>query len=728
MKIFSLKKILSLFVIFVLFVIAIFFNFCDYFYKFDNWQFIRYSQINQKEDVVDYVKFTEQDINSATFDFYPSKKHFAGFVIYYDLENIDSLEQNQNLDIVIEKDGKYVSKSSVPYSLLKDKHEFYVVSPKNFNVNTLYKVHINNINKGLTFLQTKDYYNSKDVKNCNFLITPFYNKLAISSKLLCVIDLFLFVLFLVCIYNLTNRNLLKKSLLFFSCLAVFSSIYVFSFPNKDRGFYEFEKNSEDLVISSILAKRNQDYISSFGLVDCRDMTGEYYFFKREFLTDFYFVDGYSIEQPVVQLWNSEFIKDKAVVGNYLLFENGKKFEIIKTTFDKNDKRRINLTLNCQHPLNKYKYGSLANATFCDNEGNTFLNHEYNLYKSQVGLQGHIFKAFFQFEDHELMNLLCALLLAAVVSLIVILISAKYNRLFAIICFIVFAFAEEIVCYAQNLYWVPFTFFFPTLVGLFIAIYYKNAKLRYVGYLLAFLSILIKSLCGYEFLSTIMLSMILFLSVDAIMAFFNRDKDNFKSLLKVIFVVGILGCLGFIIAIGLHAYIRPGADGNIIKGLALIFNEDVARRSFFVDPNILKLHPDLEPYIKASVLHTIYIYFNFHNNWIAQNILWGFNFLSFKFLFVAAFASLFLKYFMIRKITFEYPFFVFAFITTISWYVLGKSHAALHVHMCFILWFFGFIQICFYTILSTALEFLEYIHSHYSTYKKISNWFLSNKLK
>ena len=81
MKIFSLKNILSLFVIFVLFVIAIFFNFCDYFYKFDNWQFIRYSQINQKEDVVDYVKFTEQDINSATFDFYPSKKHFAGFVI-----------------------------------------------------------------------------------------------------------------------------------------------------------------------------------------------------------------------------------------------------------------------------------------------------------------------------------------------------------------------------------------------------------------------------------------------------------------------------------------------------------------------------------------------------------------------------------------------------------------------------------------------------------------------
>ena len=37
-------------------------------------------------------------------------------------------------------------------------------------------------------------------------------------------------------------------------------------------------------------------------------------------------------------------------------------------------------------------------------------------------------------------------------------------------------------------------------------------------------------------------------------------------------------------------------------------------------------------------------------------------------------------------------------TTLSWIILGKSHSYIHTHINFVLWYFGFVQICLYEII------------------------------
>ena len=37
----------------------------------------------------------------------------------------------------------------------------------------------------------------------------------------------------------------------------------------------------------------------------------------------------------------------------------------------------------------------------------------------------------------------------------------------------------------------------------------------------------------------------------------------------------------------------------------------------------------------------------------------------------------------------------AFLTSVSWFVLGKAHSYIHTHMNFAMWYFGFVQLLFY---------------------------------
>lgn len=49
-------------------------------------------------------------------------------------------------------------------------------------------------------------------------------------------------------------------------------------------------------------------------------------------------------------------------------------------------------------------------------------------------------------------------------------------------------------------------------------------------------------------------------------------------------------------------------------------------------------------------------------------------------------------------------YIIMFITSSSWLIIAKGHAQRHYHMNYVLWYFGFIQICFYVIISKILNF------------------------
>jgi len=48
-------------------------------------------------------------------------------------------------------------------------------------------------------------------------------------------------------------------------------------------------------------------------------------------------------------------------------------------------------------------------------------------------------------------------------------------------------------------------------------------------------------------------------------------------------------------------------------------------------------------------------------------------------------------------------YVFFLLTSISWFYLAKSHSYIHHHMNYVMWYFGFVQICLYIIADKICE-------------------------
>lgn len=324
-----------------------------------------------------------------------------------------------------------------------------------------------------------------------------------------------------------------------------------------------------------------------------------------------------------------------------------------------------------------KYG----LGYFDTENKTISN-----YKSQFGLQGKIFQIFYKIPVKVIKAVLC-FLLAAVFMSIVILIKKKYSLLLAFCFYITFLLSPWIVNFARNLYWVEFTWFVPMLLGLICSIYPENKRISMICYVGAFVSLFIKCLCGYEYITVIMLAMISFLLVDFFVSCANKDKNKMRILFKHILILGICAVLGFLAALLIHARIR--GDRNIIDGLKSIYKNDVLRRTLGGNPANFP-RKDLQDSINASIFSVLKRYFTFsafgNIDQIISGIPWR-CFLPMSILPILIFSYK-------RKLEDVLLYIVF-FITCVSWFVLGKSHSYIHVTMNYVLWYFGFIQVCFY---------------------------------
>lgn len=51
-------------------------------------------------------------------------------------------------------------------------------------------------------------------------------------------------------------------------------------------------------------------------------------------------------------------------------------------------------------------------------------------------------------------------------------------------------------------------------------------------------------------------------------------------------------------------------------------------------------------------------------------------------------------------------YVIFFLASISWFCLAKSHSYIHLHLNFVLWYFGFVQVCLYTICRKIICFFK----------------------
>ena len=308
------------------------------------------------------------------------------------------------------------------------------------------------------------------------------------------------------------------------------------------------------------------------------------------------------------------------------------------------------------------------------------------YTSQFGLQGHVFSFMYNKLNVPFwgIKLVCCLILSIVIVLICYYISIKYNRLMGVIFYITFLLSPWIVAFARNLYWVEFTWLLPVLFGIMLSINYKNKRVFVPA---IFVAIFIKCLCGYEYISTIMLATIAFFIVDL---FTTKDKNK-KEILKTTIIVGLTCIIAFGCALLVHASIR--GNGNIIEGVKDVYKNDVLRRTLIVTDKD-KYTGAYKESMDASIMETVLKYFKWDSD-----IILGIEGRYFNAILISVVLILIYNIAKREKNSYEDSIsFITFLLATLSWFILAKSHSYIHTHINYVLWYFGFIQICLYIII------------------------------
>lgn len=632
------------------------------------------------------------DLSQQNYQLYfsPSKRHFAGFQLYFD--DIPAGEDGKLILTIEDAQGKTLESVTLhqyELSLL-----FRVQTQKNLQKGKIYSLTISaeSFDQAPTMMLIDSSYLTGESIDDNLLIGYAYHESTFGTGekiLLTVFAVSLALIALAAVNHASDWFRWGRSVgVFLLLTAVMSWNFCFgSLDNANTNFESFQSDSDALVTGAIEAARDEVWIG--GLAIYSDIDGSRYYQMGDisYPTKDDWIQGYHCTESKVRLRASEYSGEYAVAGNHIQFANGDVFRITDTEYD--DGWCI-VTLDSGRPLNHWKYGDMSDAVFLDAQKNEVPKGFCHRYLSQYGLQGKVFRHLEKYLRLDTLRVLTAIGTACVLMAIVYLIAARYNSLMAGVYYCVFLLSPWIVNFARNLYWVEFTWFLPMAAGLLCAWKYDSRRVRIVTYCLAFLTILLKCLCGYEYISTVMMGLIQFLLVDMILAVVRKDWKKAMLLLRTIFLLGVAALAGFAVAICFHARLK--SDGNLLEGIALIVKQDVLRRTYGGDINTYEPASVMGMSICSSVWEVLRKYYSF-----STEIITGVPGNLFPLLNLVPLA-IFACDAKQKKLNLQWVLMYAVFlIAPFSWFVLAKAHSYIHTHMNYVLWYFGFIQICFYII-------------------------------
>lgn len=659
------------------------------------------------------------DTPTLLCEFTPQKPHFAGFEIY--IANRDDIDSGVLALEVRDSNDQVVDYITVDLSQKNMTSWCHPVIKENLIENDKYYLYGSSYDCSVRpSVQVVDKsYLGKGV-NGNVLMGLAYQTSTFSlSEKVFLISMLLCIWAIICAASLFGRRA-KKAILAASVVMLATLMFwnystsILDLGNKPFGksFESFQDDSESLVTST-MESEIVGYVkkkSPYGLGRIKDVAGRRSSSNIQTLpSGDGWNNGFSRTKPQVKISNNDYIKKIAVKGNSIRFRKGAEYEIVSTATD-DDGKWLTLTLSANGPINESKAGSLKKAVFVTQDGDTYPAGKWDSYESQFGLQGKIFKKIASFFDNynsavDFSRLLCSILLAITLIGLVTLIYRKYNLLLAGCFYIVFLLSPWIVNFANNLYWVEFTWFLPMLVGLFCSLNIESRKTRIASYILVFFAVMVKCLCGYEYISTIMISAVAFPIADLVRGVFLKRKDYAICCLRAIIILGLMALLGFLVAIMLHAGYR--GDGNLVNGMIDIFQTDVLRRTN--GGSLDAFGEEFWPSLTASRWEVLLTYFNFYPLYQCE-IITGIPGNLFPIISITPLAILFFDA-KNKDVNYQiYALYFLFFLAAISWFVLAKSHSYVHIHMNYVLWYFGFVQLCFYIVLDKARRYCAKLRS------------------
>ncbi len=665
-------------------------------------------------DEVDYNQIIKQDFigtvsleESYEMRFSPQKAHMNGVEIYL----VNQPEDNAGkLILSILDNDSVIDTIVVDLSEVKEASWYKVYTTCKLSKGKEYSLRFTAEGyKTVPYLQnvSEEYLPSESLSG-NILISYAY-----AEPTFTVQDKIMIVMLAVAMWLFVYGFFFRKEKVFFYIAFYILGVAILSFNYinnsmdvKNENFTEFQADSETLVTGVIYAERNDvSFIGEdehgYGLGRYYDLKGELSHYRLSYRNDNDWLNGYSRTESAIIVNSNRYSQGVAIPGNYILFTNGDVFEIIDVAYNQGDGSDIIIYLNSKYILNSAKNGSLDDAIFLDSDYNPLPRGRITAYKSQYGFQGKVFRHMARhMEDAkaiEMLNMICSIAAAIVFMTIIYLISLKYNNILAGCFFVTFWLSPWIVNFARNLYWVEFTWFIPMAIGLFCAWKINDRKCRIISYISTLIAIMGKCLCGYEYISTIMMGLISFLLVDLILAFINRDRQLARLLFRTIFIIAVMAMAGFIIAICIHARLR--GQGEIITGIRSIFEWDVLRRTKGGDMN--EFNVVYWASFNASIWEVLCKYFHF-----STEVIVGIPGNLFPLLCIIP-LCIFVQDIKLKKLNLEEVFLYAIFLlTSISWFCLAKSHSYIHTHMNYVMWYFGYIQICLYIIVRKLMQMVQ----------------------
>lgn len=377
--------------------------------------------------------------------------------------------------------------------------------------------------------------------------------------------------------------------------------------------------------------------------------------------------------------------------------------------------RVVETHNKGHMSNGGFLGRYQSKDYVGFQYRTYLNNsipesQFQTYNQSFGLQGYFyatidtFLRFFNINAGEtrlfIKKLVTSSLLAALLVLFIYFVQNNFSSSAAIITTVLLALSQWVVVFSNNLYWVFFLTILPFIV---VTTFFQFntqdkssffIKKLYLLYIYIFLAIFIKSLSGYEYISTVLIA-----TVVPLIFFAIRDSWSFKLFFERFALISTFGLLGFFAAILTHLLKLAIILGGFTKGFEHLWLT-IARRTHG-DPNI---HPEiLRASLESNILDVILKYWD--GKAFNLNALIGFGesisfgeiiiiLLSISLLMLVL--PLFLRHSLkSRKLNLAIVITLwFSVLAPFSWFILAKGHSYIHVHMNHILWYVPFLLIGF----------------------------------
>lgn len=507
-----------------------------------------------------------------------------------------------------------------------------------------------------------------------------------------------------------------------TCILFFASFYGNYLGVVPKDFFSrFQQESEALVVGRIVADDHGLIMPSRSNLGFASI-GQFAYEPR------YLTQGYSlIKQTQIadkQLSTTSFSEDGWIQGvriedNALMvaYDDTLDHYIGRQLIMTDGKSRVVQSVTHAHPNTKiYTHGNPISETIISSNselrfaisGAPANSNEISLhpYASQFGIQGSVFSWIFQLFDEGLTTayILTAAFLSAILTWLCFVYAKLIGNRFALAFFIVTCLSPWLVSFARNLYWIPFSWFLPAAIAASIP-FIRTTRFQVIFWLGLYASFVFKCLAGYEFISSIILLAGAPFLYNAIS---TNDHANRISNVKIFSAIQFIGVAGFITALLFHAHLR---GDTIWSGLIQIYEADVKRRTY-ATPSAFG--ENLAASLSATPLDVINIYlFDWKTQVITGIAGKAFFWLS---LFAVLIASYRLIIFGNRR---DFALLVAFILPPLSWFVLAKAHSHVHVHMNFVLWYFGFIPAIFLITLE-AIEKQTIKLLHFSNVEKNTN--------